>query len=85
MNVKELKILLSKCDDNDLVILSSDSEGNNYSPLSEDCDECVYEAESKWSGRSGLRELTDELISQGYSEEDLCENGVNSICLYPMN
>ena len=85
MNVGELKILLDKCDDNDLVILASDSEGNNYSPLAEDYGVYSYQPECSWSGGVSIRELTPELIEQGYTEEDLCESGINAICLYPIN
>jgi len=33
----------------------------------------------------GIRELTFKYIEAGYSEEDLLENGVNAIVLYPTN
>jgi hypothetical protein len=33
MTVKELKEILNNADDNDLVVLSRDGEGNSYSPL----------------------------------------------------
>ena len=84
MNVKELKELLKQFDDNDIVIMSKDSEGNRYSPLSS-YEEASYEAESTWSGIVGIRELTKEYIEAGYGEEDLVENGVNAIVLYPVN
>ena len=35
MTVKELKELLNACTDEDLVFISSDSEGNNISPMME--------------------------------------------------
>jgi hypothetical protein len=84
MKVKELKQLLDNFNDDDLVVMSKDSEGNNYSPL---CDiwEGSYKAESSWSGEVGLRELTKEDIEVGYSEEDILEDGENAIILCPIN
>jgi hypothetical protein len=84
MTVKELKELLNQFNDNDLIIMSKDSEGNRYSPLSS-LEEISYEAESSWEGIVGIRELTNEYIEAGYSEEDLVENGVNAVALYPVN
>lgn len=82
MTVKELKEILNNADDTDLVILSRDGEGNSYSPL---CDTqlCTYSEEESWEGQLGLRELTPELIKEGYTEEDMLENGTNAIVLYP--
>jgi len=84
MKVKELKELLAQFNDEDIVILSKDSEGNNFSPLS-DIEECSYKAETTWYGEIGLRELTDEDIKNGYSEEDIFEDGENAIVLWPVN
>lgn len=84
MIVKELKELLNQFNDNDIVIIAKDSEGNGHSPL-DDIWEGKYKADSTWFGEVGLRELTDELIESGYSEEDLLEDGVNAIILCPIN
>lgn len=84
MMVKELKELLKEFNDNDIVIISKDSEGNRYSPLS-DVAEASYEAETTWYREIGLRKLTEEDIKAGYTEEDVLENGVNAIVLYPVN
>lgn len=84
MNVKELKELLEKFNDDDIVIVSKDGEGNGYSPLAT-AEEVSYEAECTWSGLVGIRELTDEHIDVGYTEEDLLENGVDAIVLWPTN
>lgn len=84
MKVKELKELLNQFDDENIVIMSKNSEGNNFSPLS-DIDECNYRAETTWYGEIGLRELTDEDIADGYSEEDVLEDGENAIVLWPVN
>jgi hypothetical protein len=84
MKIKELKELLNSFDDNDIVIMAKDGEGNGFSPLS-GMGEASYEAESDWSGIVGIRELTPNYIKAGYGEEDLVENGVNAVVLYPIN
>ena len=86
MKVKELKQLLNDYSDNDEVILSSDVEGNNFSPLS-NIEDALYVPDSKWSGVTYIKNLDDDLIAQGFSEEDLYdgEDGVNAIVLYPVN
>jgi hypothetical protein len=84
MKVKELKELLNDYNDEDIVILQKDSEGNSYSPL-DDAWEGKYKAETTWYGEAHIRELTPELIKHGYTEEDLCEDGENAIILCPIN
>jgi len=49
MKVKDLMEFLSSCNMEDIVVLSSDSEGNNYSPLS-GAAESLYSPDSTWSG-----------------------------------
>lgn len=84
MNVKELKEIIKNMNDNDLVILSNDSEGNYFSPLSH-IDLCTYKAESTYNGEIGIRELTQELIKEGYCEDDILNDSINAIVLYPVN
>jgi hypothetical protein len=78
MNVKQLKEILNTFNDNDLVVMASDEEGNSYHKFSGDIWKCKYYEEYCY-----IRELTPQLIENGYSEDDLCEDGVNAICLYP--
>lgn len=84
MKVKELIEILQQEDPERLVILSKDAEGNNYSPLA-DCSTSAYEAECTWSGYIGLEELTPELIKEGYTEEDVLEDGKPCLVLWPVN
>ena len=81
MKVKELIKLLKKEDQNREVVMSKDSEGNSYSPLS-DWYTASYKADSTWSGEVGLEELTPELEERGYSEEDVLD-GVPALVLRP--
>jgi len=83
MKVKELIKLLKKEDQNREVVISKDSEGNYYSPLS-DWYTASYKADSTWSGEVGLEELTPELEERGYSEEDVLD-GVPALVLKPVN
>lgn len=49
MTIKELIQQLQKFPDTTLVVMSGDSEGNYFSPLS-DIEELKYAAETTWSG-----------------------------------
>jgi len=87
MKVKELVNLLEKCDPEAEVIISRDEEGNGFSPLYEVCDNQSYIPDNAYSGEIALRELTDELINAGYSEEDVYtgEGSVKAVVLWPTN
>ena len=87
MKVKELKELLNELNDEDLVVVSLDDQGNKYSPI-EDYYECIYvEDTDSWFGNTYIRqkELTTELIEYGFTEEDIYngDNGINAVILYP--
>ena len=84
MKVKELKELLKNVDDNRLVVMSKDGEGNGFSPLADIDDTSNYEADSTWSGEVGIEKLTPELEKQGYGEEDV-NHGVPALVLWPTN
>lgn len=84
MTVRELIKELEQCDQDSIVIMSSDGEGNTYSPLADIDDSHVYEAESTWGGYIGLKEITPELVKQGYTEEDLID-GEPCVVLWPTN
>jgi hypothetical protein len=87
MNKKELIDALKDIPDNTIIVLSKDSEGNSYSPLA-NVESMMYTADSKWSGEIHLPELTDELIEQGYSEEDIRtvdDGAIPCIVLWPTN
>jgi hypothetical protein len=50
MKVKELIKILEDLAPGAEVIMSSDGEGNNFSPLAEACGPYMYTPESTWSG-----------------------------------
>ena len=95
ITIKEMKELLNNLGeehDDDIIVLASDSEGNNYSPLlkgSYDIDSTYLpHLNSQWTGDLKIRKLTDELIGLGFTEEDLPEEGEENygcIVLYPQN
>ena len=84
MNVNELISILKTFDEDDLVVMSSDAEGNDYAVL-RDIDKCLYVSNSRYSGEVYIREVTPEDRESGYTEEDLYngDDGVNCIVLYP--
>ena len=57
-----------------LVVMSSDGEGNQFSPLAEACGPYMYTPESTWAG-----ELENE---EDVDKEDFKPNAV---CLWPTN
>jgi len=84
MKVSRLKELLAQCNDNDDIIMSSDSEGNSFHPLSEEGVSIgVYAWDGEYYAEIGLRELTPELEKEGYSEDDVIEDGIPCIVLWP--
>jgi hypothetical protein len=84
MKVRELKLLLEDVDDDRIVIIQKDGEGNGYSPLELIDDESNYLADSTWSGEVKYPKLTPELKKQGYGEED-CGEGEPALILVPIN
>jgi len=72
MQVKDLIEKLSLVNPNTIIVMSSDSEGNNYSPLS-DLFLGKYEPETAWSGH-----VYD-------SREDDVSDLEDAIVLEPMN
>jgi hypothetical protein len=83
VTVLELIEKLKECDPKRIVIMSADSEGNNFSPLA-DMEECAYRAETTWYGESGPEKLTPELEERGFTEEDIID-GEPALCLWPVN
>lgn len=83
MKVRELIEQLQQEDPDALVVMSRDSEGNSYSPLS-DFWTGVYQADTTWSGEVGFGELTQELQEHGYNEEDILSDGVPAVILSPI-
>jgi len=84
MTVAELIEALKGLDPGREVVMSSDGEGNNHSPL-DGFSTCGYLADTTWSGETGIEELTPELRAQGYSEDDMLEGAVPAVCLWPTN
>ena len=89
MLVKDLIAQLQECDPDAIVVMSSDGEGNNKSPLADIDDSCVYIPDSTWSGDTKLAELTPELEAAGYGEEDCVhpdeDNAQPCVILWPTN
>lgn len=87
MTVKELRDCLDLYNDNDLVVMSKDAEGNGFSPLEQTVGNSLYTPESTWSGSVSIKELDDELKEQGYTEEDCYRDETSKECvvLWPVN
>ena len=80
MKVSELIDLLETVDPDKIVVMSSDSEGNYYHELLDFDGDVVFDSRE---GEIGYSQLTEELIKDGYGEEDLIEDGVSAVCFWP--
>lgn len=69
MTVKQLKVALSKLDDNLLVVLSRDEEGNGFQELAEVQGDIIFSS--------------GEVYPKGFLEEDAPDDGVESVVLWP--
>jgi hypothetical protein len=70
-------------DQDRIVILQKDSEGNGFSPLYDIDDNFVYDKDDK---SVLLEKLTPDLIEEGFSEEDLAPDDMNTekaLVLFP--
>jgi hypothetical protein len=86
MKVKDLIKQLSVLDDDLDVIMSSDSEGNMYSPLIDVVPGIFYVPISNSYGELYYHsELDDNLIKEGYTEDDVApSDAIQSVVLYPI-
>lgn len=88
MRVSDLIEALQKEDPLAWVVMSSDGEGNSYSPLAS-IEEGAYREESTYSGEFGLSALTPDLEKQGYGEDDVFEIDGDTVhkavALWPTN
>jgi hypothetical protein len=82
MTVGELIEILKEEDQDSVVIIQSDAEGNSFSPLYNGYS-ASYKPETTWSGTVGLEMLTQKDINEGYTEEDVVR-GKQAIVLVPV-
>ena len=85
MKVKELIEMLQKENQEAIVVMSSDGEGNSYSPVADIGDVDRYKAHSTWSGEVGYSKLTPKMKEDAYSEEDLLTDGEPAVVIFPVN
>ena len=87
MKVHRLIKMLEFLDKEAEVIMSSDGEGNSYSPVADVSTDYIYVPDSTWSGEIHIKCLTGETLGHGYSEEDLYvgDDATPCVVLYPTN
>ena len=87
MNVGELKQIIEELPDGLEVVMPSDAEGNNFSPLSE-LSLQKYLEHSDWSGELVSEEEDEAFSSEPLDELDFDEGGYavyDVLCLWPVN
>lgn len=87
ITVKKLIEILKTYPEDAPIICQRDSEGNGFSPLSEAsfAQNYGYVAESTWSGYAMFTKLDEDLIKDGYSEDDLDPDAIPAVFLLPVN
>lgn len=78
--IGDLIAKLQEMNQDRLILLSSDSEGNSFRPLDDFFWEGAYNPET---GDIGLETLTDEDEIEGYTDEDVIKGGKPVLILYP--
>ena len=83
MKVRELIEILSEYDPEMPVLVSKDAEGNGYDYARVvDGDNIGYTREG-YECEIGCLELTDELRSKGYTDEDVRSNATPCVVIWP--
>lgn len=81
MKVKELRKILKNYPDDMIIVMSSDPEGNSFSPLF-DTSVNMYLAEGVWYG--SIYVMNGDIGTLGYTEEDRApEEAVPALVLWP--
>lgn len=84
MKVKDLIAHLQLHDPDDLVVLSIDAEGNAYTLMDSYITKMAWETKDYNRGDVWIRELTPELIAQGFDPEEVApENTLPCVVFYP--
>ncbi len=81
MKVKQLIKLLQKQNPNREVLIATDSEGNSFEIITA-IQPCAF-CDGEYGMETGLEKLTPALKKEGYSEEDLLEDGKPALVLWP--
>ena len=81
MKVKDLIEILKDLSPDREVIMSSDSEGNTYSPLYQ-CGQCRYKQEYRYAGEV-YREPPREPDADGSYEDEAPKDSIPAVVFYP--
>ena len=80
--VKDLLKELKAMDQDRIVVLQRDPEGNGYSPCKGADDNAAY---NEREGGAGKQELLPIDLERGFDENDLaCNNSIPCVILFPM-
>lgn len=82
--VAELIKVLKEYDDDTLIVMSSDAEGNSYSPLSSFC-EGYYAPENTWSGTFFTDEDIEDDEEEEIFDEEMKEKAIKCLVIWPIN
>ncbi len=77
MTVRELIGILSAMDQDRIIVLSEDQEGNGYRPAYSISDNCAYK-----DREIGMQSLSEDDRRWGYTDEDIMVDGEPCVCLW---
>lgn len=83
ITVSELIEELSELDPDTVVVLSKDGEGNSFSPYS-DYNDGQYFPDTTWAGEFHSQQALDS-PEEYFEDEEIPEDGLKAICLWPTN
>ena len=84
MTVKELREQLKDFNDDDIVVVSKDGEGNDFSLLA-DLGQDMYVASSTWSGEIYPREYDEQYFMDREEYEEVKAEAQKCVTLWPAN
>lgn len=87
MTVGKLRNAIAQYPDDMAIVMSSDAEGNKFSPLDRDgVVDGMYVPETTWSGEIYLTPEAVEMGRPAYTDDDLPpDNAVRVLVFYPIN
>jgi hypothetical protein len=87
ITVGEMIEILQEFDPKAVLVMSGDSEGNHYSPLTGFDPNCIYVPISDFYGEVHLATISEEERKHGFTDEDVYTgaDGLKAIVLVPLN
>ena len=80
IRVRDLKKIIKNMDDDALIVISIDPEGNAYRPIVDHSPQYSYDENSQ---EIGLTSIDESMKLAGYTEDEVMEGGEPCLLLWP--